>query len=653
MSDEPIDGGGSDDEALRRRLRNAVPEPGPGYWPAIDETLADIEGDTDRSVVRLTDMSNHPNPSTRRRLVLAAAAAAIVIVGVVGVLISLGSDDTTDVATDNDQAQATTDGEPQPTTGDIDEATDDPPAAAETLCYRVEELPSGIVVRLQTDDTGTVSAATYFDSRGPGEASISVAEGTVLADGETLQMLEVPLGEGVVGTRLWQLNANGLFLGEGEPAALSVDCGDVAAELAAIDAAVAALPVDPIEEMRQRGELSGSNPAIAAGTYCFASDAEEHPSERFIRLIVADDGSVTAATSNSEQSSVRGVAAGSFSTPTEMVMNVERVIDSAPPSSSLEVWQVMPLTGELIHGPLMFTLDPIDCTEIDQMFTAAGQPWPADTPLSRLFGAGLVADDTGVSSIFADGTIELIDEPAVVAFAAAPSAVIVYQGADGDIRVQDTDGGTATLVEQPSDGSLRLLSVLRYPTADDVRIAYALRTTEGAQETERVALMSLADPSDVIDLAVTGGIEDGVRSISAADATLLVQIGFAGIVEHRVFTPAGEQEPTGLAAAPCQPSDAGGCAWDLHLTGDGEVVYFRRGPSGAEVVLADAQSGAEIATVAIDSEAITLDVVGRRVIVNRDAGSDDVGSPTLIDFGPTDPLVVDLPVTGNTTLLRD
>lgn len=637
MSDEPIEGNGSD--ALRRRLRDAVPEPGSGYWAAIDETLADIEGDTDRSMVRLTDVTTQPNASTRRRLVLASAAAIIAIVGAVALVVSLRSEETTDLAADNEEDQPTPDDKPQP--------------AADTACFRVEETPAGVVVRLRTDDTGTIAAATYFDPAGTAEPTITVAEGTVLDDGETLQMLEVPLGEGTVSTRLWQRNANGLFLGEGMQAAVSVECGDVSTELAAIDAAVAALPVDPIEDMRQRGELSGSNPAIDAGTYCFASDAEEHPSERFIRLVVADDGSVTARTSNGEQSSVRGLADGSFSTPTEMVMSVERVIDSAPPASSLEVWQVVPLTGELVHGPLMFTLDPVDCTEIDKMFTAADQPWPADTPLSRLFGAGLVANDTGVSSIFADGTIQLIDEPSIVAFAAAPNADIIYQRADGAIRVHDTDGGTTTLVESADSGSLRLVSVLRYPTADDVRIAYALRTTDGAEEIERVELMSLANPGDVIDLGVTGGSEEGVTSISAADGTLLVEIGFAGVVEHRVFTPAGEQEPTGLASNPCQPGDTRACALSLHLVGDGEVVYFHPAPSGAQVVLADAQTGAEISTVAIDTEVISLDVVARRVIVNRDAGSDDVGSPTLIDFGPADPLVVDLPITGHATLLRD
>ena len=641
MGNERTDGNGVADDDFARRLRDAIPEPSPSYWGAIDAVLADIAGDTDRSVVRLMDMPDQPTTSTTRRplVVMAAAAAGLVLVAAVAIFLLATSDGSTDLATDTvDEIPPTTLNAPGPTDGGT--------VSPSVSCYLGDETPIGLVVRLEEGEGRAMSAATHFAPGDGAEVTVTLAEGRVLDDTRTLQMLEVTLGDGAVSTVLWQRTEAGLVLAE-DVAVRSVDCTQVAAELKAIDDALAGLSADPLDQTQQWSQLTGSDLALAVGTYCFANDDEEAPFERFVRLTINDDATVTAVTSDGSQPVVTGNATGRFSTPIDMVMTVDRSVESQPANTSLEVWRFVPLTGELIQGPLFVTFDPVDCNEIDRIFTEPTGAWPAETPLSGLFGIGLVSDADGVSSIFEDGTIRLVEEPAALAFATAPSGMIVYQS-EAAIRVRDTDGGTATLVQAPDDGNVRLLSVLRYPTDDDVRVAYAQRTGVGSEdELEVVRLVRLDDPSDVIDLGATSGVEQTVTSISAADGSLLVQVNTPGFLQSRVFTADGEQVPTGALAGECQIA-GGGCAHDLHLVAGGQVIYLRTAPTGTEVVLADADSGTSIAVVPIDTNGVTgLDAAGRRAIIN---GTD---LTVLIDFRPAEPLVVELPVVGFATVLRD
>lgn len=360
MNDDPIDTEPIDDDEFGQRLRDAVPEPGPGYWQTIDATLTDIERDTDGSVVRLMDMTNSQTPTTiRRRAPLLAAAAIVVLVGAIAGVIAISqraTDDSLDVAAEP----------PDPTmTADIGDSADTP--SSDPSCYLGDETPIGLVVRLEETADGVISAATYFAPGGADDTIVTVAEGTILDDGRTLQMLEVTVGAGIVSTQLWQRTDVGLFLGE-DVAARLTDCEQVSAQLGAIDGAVAAQANDPLEEMRARGELSGADPAIEPGTYCFANREEGFPSDRYIRLTVNDDATATAAISDDEPPSATATASGSFTTPTELVMRVERSADSEPVTTTLEVWRFEPLTGRLTNGPLFFTLDPVSCADVDGAF---------------------------------------------------------------------------------------------------------------------------------------------------------------------------------------------------------------------------------------------------------------------------------------------
>lgn len=99
------------DDELGRRLRENIPEPGPGYWETIDARLSGDYSevslpmaDTPESLERPTSMDNRA-PSLFSARNLGLAAALIALVALAAILLRPGDDDQTQLATQNQSQQ--------------------------------------------------------------------------------------------------------------------------------------------------------------------------------------------------------------------------------------------------------------------------------------------------------------------------------------------------------------------------------------------------------------------------------------------------------------------------------------------------------------------------------------------------------------------
>ncbi len=370
----------SDERQLGRQLGDAVPAPGPGYWERIDAALAEVEEnpDTAKPVVRLTGMNDAFNQRSSRQYILAAAAAILLVVASVAGISALAGDDPANLETDTANGDAPTGNAPtgdvettdpltddevtgdETGTGDGDDAADDEAAALEpgSICFQGTVPSTELIVRVDVFGDNSVLTATYLP--GEGDPVVTVGDGTLGDDGTTMELVERTIGgDGDVETQLWSMSDDSLGLAE-DVLADRVECDEVSEQLAALDDVLATNPIDPAQP-------GAPQPALDAGTYCFANQ-EDHPGDDQITLVVADDGTVTAATSSAavdDSPAVEGKATGRFTTSNEMVVDVTRTPAGGDPSSQQEVWTLDDDAGSLTFGAVFLTNNQVPCDEVE------------------------------------------------------------------------------------------------------------------------------------------------------------------------------------------------------------------------------------------------------------------------------------------------
>lgn len=169
-----------DNDDFGRRLRDAIPEPRPGYWAAIHANLAQIEAeedfdenpDTDSGLIRRTDMTNtNPptnSPRSNRSTVFAAAAALLLIVGLGAAALFYRGNDNDDVSEVDVAAQP--DGDPSPSappTNSGDAAPTAPATASVTgVTFGDAESPVGGTVKKVTLSGPETSVMVRCDQGG-------------------------------------------------------------------------------------------------------------------------------------------------------------------------------------------------------------------------------------------------------------------------------------------------------------------------------------------------------------------------------------------------------------------------------------------------------------------------------------------------------
>jgi hypothetical protein len=248
---------------------------------------------------------------------------------------------------------------------------------------------------------------------------------------------------------------------------------------------------------------------------------------------------------------------------------------------------------------------------------------PAAAEVNPLFGAAIVGGRDGISTVFSALVVDL-DLPAARAVFATPNATIVYQDSNtGDINLFDSDGGTTTLVAAGDGERLRLMSLLNYPTSEDLRMAYTIRSGTEDESREILFLASLADLSDVIEIGMVGGFESGLMAVSAANGFLLTEISGEGFVWWEAYDADGVEtelpielpgpDGCGLGAA----AEGQTCPTHVHLMDAGRVAFVAITGDQQVVVVEDAD-GDDIANADISGEPVhSIDVSGPSVIINR------------------------------------
>jgi hypothetical protein len=370
------------DDELKRKLDDLVPEPGPGYWERIDAMLEAVEAerdstlpqrpvaspqptmspgrsetaeparDTDDNVIRLTDMNetreDRFESAAGKRLMLVAAAVLVVLMAGGALFVATRGDNTAEVATEGQD-----DVEPTPSSLDSEVEAG---AVEATYCYFDDdsELFVGEAgVRLVVYDSGAVTAVERFVAA-DGTDNQAGFTGYVLGRDEGLYSMSGPVGAAQSSTRVWIGDDAGLTTAEDSylPAA---DCAEVDAFLSMVPVPDAAAPGTERVE-----------PVLAAGRYCFVGN---EPLFNAYELVVGPDGTVTSRAVSYQGPDLLIVAlatgVGRFASPTEVVVEAE--IWTPPQlASTTEVYTVV---GDALQPTIYldFLAVPTDCELFDRL----------------------------------------------------------------------------------------------------------------------------------------------------------------------------------------------------------------------------------------------------------------------------------------------
>lgn len=297
------------------------------------------EREEDCGMSRDSGLADNTTGATRRRSGNSTMRLRYAVVGLIALIGSACTNDSSDTAEDEgaDDAPVATDAPAAPA-----------PSSAGVTCYR-EAGTDLTAVFLVTDDR---ASARTIPADGADDELV-VAEGRRLDDGVWLMHARGSGdSDGDTTPTIWTRGADGL----GTAGSATLDqVGCETLDHPAVNADTGADPVDL--------QVPDPNPVLASGSYCFA-DSDSHPEDDFVTLDAAANAAVTAQMSSMNEQNdgpALGRATGQFANDDTIVVEVERTLDGRT-STGWELWQISDDASTLTYLPDGYTSYAVDCS---------------------------------------------------------------------------------------------------------------------------------------------------------------------------------------------------------------------------------------------------------------------------------------------------